>query len=419
MTEQCDITLNMMRPCTTNPLLSAFEAMEGTYSFDATHMTPVGTEMLMHLNPIRRSTWDYHAIKAWYFAPALKHYRSIKGVLESGAVRLTDTWKFKYHSLPIPVISPTERIVKATQQFASTIKGANPAALDKLAAIEHLRALLAGNTTLLPARQVQPAPVIAPTAALQEPPTEAGADSDTVQPMLHQPLQFETTTAVHQPVQFDTPTEEPHSSSLPVISQDEDKDPAQTCYNLRSRAHIINLLINPSLIPAIYVTQPTTQYARGLAAANQALQIYTLACTMQENFPTKNFACAILNEETGRTLEFRHLIKLENYCKIWMNSFANKLGRLAQGIRDIPGTNTIDFIPFTAVPEDIVVMYGRIVCTFSPQKNEQNRTRLTVGGNLLIAPVRRQHTNGGSHHCKIALQLCHLHTRLSLYLSQS
>jgi hypothetical protein len=70
MTEQCDITLNMMRPCTTNPLLSAFEAMEGTYSFDATPMAPVGTEMLMHLKPIRRGTWDYHALKAWYFAPA-------------------------------------------------------------------------------------------------------------------------------------------------------------------------------------------------------------------------------------------------------------------------------------------------------------------------------------------------------------
>ena len=52
MTEQCDITLNMMRPCTLNPKLSAFEAMEGMYSFDATPMAPVGTEILMHRKPI-------------------------------------------------------------------------------------------------------------------------------------------------------------------------------------------------------------------------------------------------------------------------------------------------------------------------------------------------------------------------------
>ena len=73
MTEQCDITLNMMRPCTLNPLLSAFEAMKGMYSFDATPMAPVGTEMLMHLKPVRRHSWGYHALKTWYFAPALKH----------------------------------------------------------------------------------------------------------------------------------------------------------------------------------------------------------------------------------------------------------------------------------------------------------------------------------------------------------
>jgi hypothetical protein len=106
---------------------------------------------------------------------------------------------------------------------------------------------------------------------------------------------------------------------------------------------------------------------------------------MQENFPTENFACAILDEETGRSLEFRHLIKLDKYRDIWMHSFANELGRLAQGIRNIPGTDTIDFIPFSDVPKGEAVTYGRIVCMFRPQKDEPNRTRLTVGGNLLVA----------------------------------
>ena len=102
MTEQCNITLNVMRTCTTNHLLSALEAMEGTYSFGATPMAPVGTEMRMHLKSIRRGTWDYHALKAWYFAPALNHCRFIKGVMESGRVRITDTWKFNHHAPPRP-----------------------------------------------------------------------------------------------------------------------------------------------------------------------------------------------------------------------------------------------------------------------------------------------------------------------------
>ena len=54
MLEQCEITLNMMRPCTTNHNLSAFEYMEGMVSFDATPMDPVGTETLIHVKPIRR-----------------------------------------------------------------------------------------------------------------------------------------------------------------------------------------------------------------------------------------------------------------------------------------------------------------------------------------------------------------------------
>ena len=52
MTDQCDITLNMMRSCTINPRLSAFEVMEGMFSFDATPMAPVGTETLIHLKPV-------------------------------------------------------------------------------------------------------------------------------------------------------------------------------------------------------------------------------------------------------------------------------------------------------------------------------------------------------------------------------
>ena len=67
-----------------------------------------------------------------------------------------------------------------------------------------------------------------------------------------------------------------------------------------------------------------------------------------------------------------------------MKSFANELGRLAQGIRDIDGTNNIDFIPYVDVPKDQTVTYGRIVCTYRPQKDEKHRTRLTVGGNLIV-----------------------------------
>ncbi len=54
LTKQCDATLNMLRPCRQNPLLSAHEALEGSFSFDATPMAPLGTEVLVHMKPNRR-----------------------------------------------------------------------------------------------------------------------------------------------------------------------------------------------------------------------------------------------------------------------------------------------------------------------------------------------------------------------------
>ena len=104
---------------------------------------------------------------------------------------------------------------------------------------------------------------------------------------------------------------------------------------------------------------------------------------MTTNYP-EDFANSILDKETGKSLKFCHLMKLEKYRTIWTKSFANELGRLAQGIRDIPGTDIIKFIPHADVPTQETVTYGRIVCTYRPQKDEKERTMLTVGGNLIV-----------------------------------
>eukprot|EP00804_Cyclotella_cryptica_P006568 CCRYP_021174-RA/>CCRYP_021174-RA protein AED:0.46 eAED:0.46 QI:0/0/0/1/1/1/2/0/373 len=142
--KQTDITLNMLRPCTTNPKLSAYKAMEGMYSFDATPMAPIGTECMIHIKPARRQTWGYHAIKAWYCAPALNHYRCIKAVTDTGAVRLTNTYKFLHHTLPTPSISDTNCIIKATQHLQRVINGQRSTDGDELTAIQHLQAIISG-----------------------------------------------------------------------------------------------------------------------------------------------------------------------------------------------------------------------------------------------------------------------------------
>eukprot|EP00957_Ditylum_brightwellii_P170370 12967817-Ditylum_brightwellii.AAC.1 len=100
-------------------------------------------------------------------------------------------------------------------------------------------------------------------------------------------------------------------------------------------------------------------------------------------------ANAIIDEETGRSLEYRELITKPQYKKQWTHSLANELGRLAQGLkRGIKGTDTIIFTPFEELPHERRkdITYGRIVCDYRLQKNEPNCTCLTVGGDRINYP---------------------------------
>jgi len=83
-------------------------------------------------------------------------------------------------------------------------------------------------------------------------------------------------------------------------------------------------------------------------------------------FPT-DFLNAILNEDTGELMEYRHLIKDPKYSTIWRKAYGKELGRLVQGIPGIvQDTNTIVFIAKDDVPTDRCrdVTYGRICTNF-------------------------------------------------------
>ena len=76
-------------------------------------------------------------------------------------------------------------------------------------------------------------------------------------------------------------------------------------------------------------------------------------------------------------------------CELWGKSYGNGLGRLAQGMPGrVEGTNTIFFIN----KGDVLiaywreVTYGRVVAKERPEKTDRNRTRLTVGRNIVNYP---------------------------------
>ena len=84
-------------------------------------------------------------------------------------------------------------------------------------------------------------------------------------------------------------------------------------------------------------------------------------------------------------MEYRHLIADPSTKQTWEHSFANELGRLAQGFQNVHGNDTIHFIPFNTITahKRKHITYGSLVVDLKPHKAEQHRTHLTVGGDRL------------------------------------
>ena len=82
-------------------------------------------------------------------------------------------------------------------------------------------------------------------------------------------------------------------------------------------------------------------------------------------------------------------MKIPEYTEIWGHGYGNKIRRLAQGMKErVEGTNTMHFIHRHEVPRDRLknVMYGKINCNYREGKVEQNRVRLTKGGDRINYP---------------------------------
>eukprot|EP00804_Cyclotella_cryptica_P014612 CCRYP_012661-RA/>CCRYP_012661-RA protein AED:0.22 eAED:0.22 QI:0/0/0/1/0/0.33/3/0/717 len=75
--------------------------------------------------------------------------------------------------------------------------------------------------------------------------------------------------------------------------------------------------------------------------------------------------------------------------EVWTKAMCKELGRLAQGWDGSTGTDTIFFMShedIKKIPRDRTVTYARIVVDYRPQKDDPNRVRITVGGNLINYP---------------------------------
>jgi hypothetical protein len=94
-------------------------------------------------------------------------------------------------------------------------------------------------------------------------------------------------------------------------------------------------------------------------------------------------ANAGIHPVTGKEMEYMALMKDSHLQSLWKRGFGNECGRLFQGVRTIPGTDTCYFIKLTNVPKDRKITYCKKICDNKPDKKEKERVWLTVGSDRL------------------------------------
>ena len=107
-------------------------------------------------------------------------------------------------------------------------------------------------------------------------------------------------------------------------------------------------------------------------------------------YPTGGFANGVVHPITKETLtKYNKVIECEELRDVWMKAMCIELGRLSQGYKTTNGTNTVEFMSheeIANIPKDRTVTYARIVIDYRAQKDDPNRVRITVGGNLIDYP---------------------------------
>ena len=374
---QAELTVNLLREC-----------IGGPFNFDATPMGPPGSRALIHAKPSTRRSWDYRCQDGFYVGPALNHYRCYTLLKkDSQAVDISDTICFRHPSFAATNPSPANHIMHALRALTKTIQNKSFATTAaQLEAIENLRDIIHSWRDTLP---------LPPGAS---PPPHPRVDSHTTFP--RPPPRVGPTTPPPTPHRNNaaTPTRTP---TTPGPTSQPTRAPAPwTLVRPTTRTSTQTNAPAPPSLPDQPISSRTRLQTRGQAHnafallsdpddADDATQV-----TNPDDIP---LASPVLDHDTGTTLEHRQLRRHPKYREIWDTSYGNELGRLCQGIgRDptdptkqrVEGTDTFRPIKYDDIPHDrrIDVTYPRVVCEVRPQKEDPNRTRITIGGNRICYP---------------------------------
>jgi hypothetical protein len=316
------LTLNMLQPSRMMPTVSAYTYAWGQHDYNANPFAPLSCKVKAHLVPSICETWAPHTASRFYVGNSPEHFRCHKVFNnDTRHTRVCSTVFFKHKYLTMPTIMPANALIRAADSFTDAIARNVPPPNMTTDAIHQLINIFKSQAEK--ARDAATAQrVLKERAQAQRVLTEANHQED-----IQVPTTEHITNPATQRLAEDTPfppleVEYPHIDvgslhNTPFISQDDHLDTSIPAENTRlqckvrtiTQDYLFHMMDTPGL------AQPFTNKQ-------------TTACKYPLQFLC-DFAYAILDNETGNLLEYRHLLKHSKYRDVWSNSFGKEICRLA------------------------------------------------------------------------------------------
>eukprot|EP00956_Cyclotella_meneghiniana_P023402 scaffold45578_cov41-Cyclotella_meneghiniana.AAC.1 len=382
---QTELTLNLLRQSHVAPAISAWECYNNApFNFDATPIGPCGCPVIIHNKPSKRKTWAFPGRDGFSIGPALQHYRCFQ-VVDSltKALVISDTVEFRHDYLAAPAVSYEDRLLHAINFLSTAIKDSTDDSINaQLIAIDNLCEIF--NKWQL---NSSPLPSNPPDARVQ--PDKAPAAAPRVVPS-------KTPTASPRVVPSKAPTASPRVVPSKTPTASPRVNPSTTPIASRTRSQRIPQAPGLGEAIALRTRSRTIAQEKDAKAQVNLVMLANAAQASRSNADINAFiAAAVLDHETGESLEYRQLIKHPKYKELWSSSYAKELGRLCQGFtskdpsrKPVDGTDTFHVIDFSDIPADRVkeICYSNVVCKVRPEKADPDRTRITIAGNRICYP---------------------------------
>ena len=376
---QSVITLNLLRNCRFNPKLSAHTALHRVFDYNKTPLAPLGTKVVIHEKTDKRKTWSTHGTDGWYIGPALEHYRCVDCyVPATHSTRIADTVAFIPTVVPIPSTSTEDYLRQSVGDIIALLNDPKPTipALsfgnDTQNAIKQIATLL--NRALPSPPPVLPSPPAIPPTVPRTPKesTQTPMVSIPPSPVPPAPAPRVSEYAALDPRVLNSPTPAPRvpAKVTPAIPT-------------KPKATRLPRPVQPRLQRSTYV-HPSRRHTRSTALAQLLRSEYDQHISHMHH--PEHHVNHMYHPTTGKRETYESLRAQDP--ERWGTSFANEIGRLAQGVgeRMKTGNENIFFIKKHQVPNDRKVTYANPVCDYRPLKEDKYRVRLTVGGDRLPYP---------------------------------